>query len=360
MRARTLIFIHASDFCGGAERSLLEIASGLKARGRRVEVWNAGANEELATWLAEAGIRLRSLPVPRYGTRDVLGFLRHGLVLMARWIRRRPRLVHANSVTAAKYAAPFAALLGIPLICHWRNEPDLDSLTTRLLGRASLILAVSDFVAKAIGRIPGTSTKVLYNATDVSAITPSPPPAAPREPLRLITPAPFRCDKRIELALACAAQLRDEGCNFHWRICGPRPDPAYMADIESEYARLELEGCVTLEPSQTLEEAYRGANMVVSTAQGEGFGRTVIEGYARALPVVGFESGALPELIRSGETGFIVPNGDVEAMARALSELESDRSRVLAMGRAGRELAEARFSLESLLDALETHYDSIS
>ena len=358
--ARAIVFLHASDYCAGAERSLLEIVRGLKARGHRVEVWNAGENPELASWMEEAGVPLRPLPEPNYGTRDVLGFLRHGLVLLVRWLRRRPRLAHANSVTAAKYAAPFAALLRVPLICHWRNVPDLDGLTKLMLGRATSILAVSEYIAEAVGPVPGTPTRVVYNATDVFAVTPSPPPQAPDEPLRLVTPAAYRTDKRIDLILSVAARLRERGCSFHWRVCGPRPDPDYSASVEREHERLELRGCVSLEPSRSHEELFRDAQVVVSASVGEPFGRTVIEGHARALPVVGFRTGALPELIRDGETGFVVPDGDVEAMAQALARLEGDRGLVLEMGRAGRQDAERRFSLERLLDTLEEHYDEIA
>ena len=139
---------------------------------------------------------------------------------------------------------------------------------------------------------------------------------------------------------------------------------AAPAEVEREiverHAQLGLGELVSLEPSLPHDELYRGANLVVSTAEGEPFGRTIVEGYARGLPTVGFGSGALPEIVEPDETGLLIPDGDVDALAAALIELAGDRERVAAMGRAGRELAESRFSFEPYLDALEAHHDSVA
>ena len=58
---RGIVFLHSSDYCGGAERSLVDLAAGLQARGHRVEVWNAGNNPELVGWLADLAGRAGSL-----------------------------------------------------------------------------------------------------------------------------------------------------------------------------------------------------------------------------------------------------------------------------------------------------------
>jgi glycosyltransferase involved in cell wall biosynthesis len=248
----------------------------------------------------------------------------------------------------------------VPLVAHVRDEPQLDDLTRRLLGKTNLVLAISHFIAGSLGEIPGTRIEVLYNAVDVAGIAVTAPASDPVRPLRLVTPAAFRRDKRIELLLDCAKLLSDSGCRFHWRICGPRPDAAYSADVEARHSELALEDCVSLEPSREHEELYRDANLVVSGSLREPFGRTVIEGHARGLPVVGFASGALPEVVEEGVTGLLVSDGDAAALAGAIASLESDRSRIVEMGRAGRAAAKRRFSLESLLDALETHHDSVA
>lgn len=355
---RRVVFLHASDLAGGAERSLVEVAAGLQGRGHSVEVWNAGENAVLARWLEEAGVALRGLPAPAYGERDWGGFLRHGLALAGRWLADRPDLVHANNVVATKYAAAIAAAFRLPLVGHLRDEPQLDGLTRRLLGRSRLLLAISRFIAESLGELRGVRVEVLYNAVDVTGV--SPPPAPPAgAPIELLTPATYRPNKRIDLVLATAARLRAAGASFRWRVCGPVGDEACHARLHEEHARLGLEGLVELRGPLPPERVYDGAAVVVSTAQREPFGRTVIEAHARALPVVGFASGALPELIENERSGLLVPDGDPEALARALLRLERDRDLAARLGRSGRAAAERRFDLERLLDELEAHHASV-
>jgi hypothetical protein len=80
---------------------LCDLASGLEARGQRLEVRTAGDNPTLADWPADRELPSRPLPTPRFGQRDLLGFLRRPFVLAARRLRERPRFVHANSITSA-------------------------------------------------------------------------------------------------------------------------------------------------------------------------------------------------------------------------------------------------------------------
>ena len=56
----------------------------------------------------------------------------------------------------------------------------------------------------------------------------------------------------------------------------------------------------------------------------EGFGLTVLEGMAASRPVVVFASGGLPEFVRDGETGLVVPKGDAVALAAAVLRALND------------------------------------
>jgi glycosyltransferase involved in cell wall biosynthesis len=358
--SRTVVFLHDSTYFGGAERSLCDLAAGLAERGHRVEVWNAGANAELERRLDALGLPRRPLPAPDYGTRDVLGFARLSLVLASRWLRHRPDLVHANGITSCKYALPAARLLHLPIVGHVRDVPRLDRLTRALLRRADLLLAISEFIAEPLRSIPGARCRVLLNAIDVVGVRPRSGLARDDGPLRVVTPAAFRPNKRLELVLECARRLRDAGCDVRWKVCGPRPYPDYWERVRELHARLDLAALVSLEEAQDQDSVYRDADVVVSTALDEPFGRTVIEGHARGLPVVGFAGGALPEIVEHGRTGLLPEDGDVDAMVRAIRELDGDRSRAREMGRAGRALAERRFAIAGLLDELEAHHASLA
>jgi glycosyltransferase involved in cell wall biosynthesis len=76
----------------------------------------------------------------------------------------------------------------------------------------------------------------------------------------------------------------------------------------------------------------------------ETFGRVLVEAQACGTPVLGSDSGGIPETMRDGETGFLLQPGDVDAWTDALVRLALDRDLRERMGRAGRALVECRFA----------------
>ena len=88
----------------------------------------------------------------------------------------------------------------------------------------------------------------------------------------------------------------------------------------------------------------------------EGLPLAVAEAMAQGLPVVASDLGGIPELVVPGETGLLVPVGDVEAIARALLDLVGDDARRARLGSAGRDRVMERFSLERMVSAYEALY----
>jgi glycosyltransferase involved in cell wall biosynthesis len=77
---------------------------------------------------------------------------------------------------------------------------------------------------------------------------------------------------------------------------------------------------------------------------------------ATGLPVIATAVGGNAELVDHGRTGEIVPADDIEAMAAALIRIADDPARARALGRAGREEVERRFSLQAMVGAYEGLY----
>lgn len=88
----------------------------------------------------------------------------------------------------------------------------------------------------------------------------------------------------------------------------------------------------------------------VHTDVPELFGLAVVEGMAHALPTVVSSAGSLPELVVDGETGFVVPPGDVDALRRAILHLVSDPALAQRMGLAARERVIRLFSWSAVAD----------
>jgi glycosyltransferase involved in cell wall biosynthesis len=77
-------------------------------------------------------------------------------------------------------------------------------------------------------------------------------------------------------------------------------------------------------------------------------GLTAVESLLSETPVVGFDSGGLPDIVRDGETGRLVPPGDETALASALDDLVSDSQLRRRLGEQGRTHAERTFGLHAV------------
>jgi phosphatidylinositol alpha-1,6-mannosyltransferase len=79
----------------------------------------------------------------------------------------------------------------------------------------------------------------------------------------------------------------------------------------------------------------------------EGFGAVYLEAAATGLPVIAGNSGGAPDAVRDGETGYVVPGGDVTALTHRLNQLLSDPEAAKAMGAKGRDWMEREWRWES-------------
>ena len=104
-----------------------------------------------------------------------------------------------------------------------------------------------------------------------------------------------------------------------------------------------------------LAELYREMEICVACARNEGFGLTPLEAFACGTPVIATRTGAWPDLI-DGEVGALVDVGDTAALARELDRLLSDPDVTRSMGKAARERAVQRHSIENEAFALVEVY----
>jgi glycosyltransferase involved in cell wall biosynthesis len=122
------------------------------------------------------------------------------------------------------------------------------------------------------------------------------------------------------------------------------------ATIEREIARRQLADRVRLLGQQSrVEHLLPAMDVFVQASRSEGMPGSVLEAMSVGLPVVATRAGGLEEIVVDGETGRLVPIGDVAAMADAMKQYCADGALRAAHGAAGRRRAHEQFSLQGMV-----------
>ena len=109
-----------------------------------------------------------------------------------------------------------------------------------------------------------------------------------------------------------------------------------------------------------VEPFYRRASvLVVPSLWPEPFGIVGIEAMARALPVVAYRSGGIPEWLEDGRTGMLCEPGDINGLAESIDAVLSEPGAASRMGKAGQERQRRLFSPEPHLERLEEIYREV-
>ncbi|MDJ0808229.1 MAG: glycosyltransferase family 4 protein [Gammaproteobacteria bacterium] len=91
-------------------------------------------------------------------------------------------------------------------------------------------------------------------------------------------------------------------------------------------------------------------DLVVHPALMEGLGISLLQAAGAGVPIVAVDSGGMPEVVRDGHNGLLVPPGDSAALRRAIHGLLSDRSMMTRMGQAGAALVAREFSIDRMVE----------
>ena len=101
------------------------------------------------------------------------------------------------------------------------------------------------------------------------------------------------------------------------------------------------------------------SDVCVLSSRAEGFSNSILEYMAASRPVVVTDVGGAREAVSEGESGYIVPAGDAEAMAARIIELLREPVRARRMGERGREIVEQKFSTGAQLSRTENLYEQL-
>lgn len=292
----------------------------------------------------------------------------------------RPAVVHTRNLGPLEMQ-PAAAWAGVPARIHGEHGRELNDLDGNNRRLQWVRRVYSPFVHRYIalsrdlqsyldGRVGINARRIsqIYNGVDGDRFRPAtmgaPPAAAgPFDPSRhwVVGTVGRMQGVKAQTLLAKAfvrAVTQTPEMRGHARLAlvGDGPLRAECMQILSQ-AGLESLAWLPGERSD-VADVMRGLSCFVLPSLAEGISNTILEAMACGLPVVATAVGGNVELVSDGLTGLLVPPDDAEAMAAALVRLFSDRPLAQAMGEAGREEVDRKYSLRSMVAAYQQVYDT--
>jgi len=312
------------------------------------------------------GIPVHTVPLPR--GYDPLGLGRSFLAIAAYLSRERIELVHTHCSVPGVVGRLAARAAGVPVVIHTVHgfhfhegmhplpravfatvERALGALTDELLtqNRGDLDAARRH----GIGRRGHVG--LIGNGIELGRFVPEPGRRDP-DPFVLCCVARFEPVKNHGQLFAAVRHLRDAGRAIELWLIG---DGAGRPDLEMQVARLGIAAQVRfLGYRDDVPQCLARADAGVLTSVKEGIPRAVLETMAAARPVVATDVPGTREAVRHGETGLLVPLGDVTALASAIGRLMDDPGLRERLGRRGRFVVEREFDEREIVRRLAMVY----
>jgi len=349
---------------GGQEKMVLDLASGQVARGHTVQAVSlapGGDPGTLAATFEKRGVRV--CHVARREGVDPTLFPR----LFAVFRRARAEVVHAHNRLALLYAAAPGKLAGGTTI-FTRHGPSVGTPWQRVVRRAAArcldaYVAVSPEMlnlARQLRDCDERKLSAIDNGVDLGRFrTDARARAASRAALDIPedawvmgTVGRLAPEKDYELLIAAAAPLL--GPQIRLVIVGDGPD---ASKLRTAAAGTGVERFIHFTGKRDDVPALLCAfDLFTLSSRMEGLPLVILEAMATALPIVSTAVGGIPGAVADGETGLLSPPGDAAALRQRLKTLLEDRARGREMGRRGREVALARYSIDRMVDDYLTLY----
>lgn len=372
-----IAFLDGSPADGGAQRSLAELAAALPPE--IAVTWIASRlPPELARRPGVAFHEFRCRPWPK----TPLGLWRL-------WQDRRrfqrlwqkiqadkkadgsdgaiPQLLHVNGEPSL-LLLPAPKAVGCPALLHVRDVRMPGVVRLKACQRAERIVAISTFTASTLPRTAWPKIRIVHNGIgNTLSATQAVPTEAPldgsrRKPqgCRLVTVADLVPWKRHGLFLETLAVLRRQDPEAQGVVVGRPRDPAgerLLDKLWFQADRLGLAEAVEFVTDCTdVTARIEQSDLLVSTAEHEPFGRTIVEALRLGKPVVAIADGGPAEILAGCQAGFLAATAEPEELARLCL---AARDRLRTQGDALQESAIARangFTIDRTAEAMLAVY----
>lgn len=350
-----IVHLASSAFFGGPERQMLDLARAMPADHHTVFLLfrDRGRSQDFRSRLEENGL-----------DSHVLGQDTPHLPKMIGEVAARLRAMSADVLCPHGYKADIVGLLaarraGIPVIAvsrGWTTDTwklrIYEAMDRFCLRRMDRVVCVSEGQAVKVRRagVRPEHVRVIRNAirserfaagdlsarADLLGLFRFPPARIVGAAGRISPEKGF--DVLVEAA-AIALRLNPEIGYIHFG------EGKHGERLQRRITELGLEDRFLLAGFRSdLDRLIPALDLVVIPSFTEGLPNVALEAFASAVPVVGTAVGGVPEVIEHGISGFLVPPGDPEALARGIIEVLGSEDRRRSMGERGRHRIENHFT----------------
>ncbi|HEY6343984.1 MAG TPA: glycosyltransferase family 4 protein [Bryobacteraceae bacterium] len=315
----SIVHVDSGRAFRGGQQALLTLARGLRARGHAQRI------------VAPPGSAL----IQRAREEGFDAMAAGNILALRRSLRGFP-IVHAHSGRAQTLA--YLASLGLPatrvVTRHVAFEPRWPRIhALKYSATCDGIIAVSKAVRKVLveAGVPEEKIAVIPGGVDLPREIATPEQrCAARRKYNLAASdfvvghlGAFSHEKGQDVAIAAAAILRDRLPSLRMILAGegspPAPAPRGAGISVPGGATVLLPGFIA-----DREEFFAALDLFIMPSRSEGWGLAAVEALARGIPVLASKTGGLAEIVEAGETGWLVPPGDAQALAEAIAHAESD------------------------------------
>jgi glycosyltransferase involved in cell wall biosynthesis len=335
---------------GGAEQSCIDVTAAIVQAGGKAYVATSGGR-----WSAEiirGGGKIIELPMK---SKNPFTIWRNAKRLEDIIRDYRIDIVHARSRAPAWSGYLAAKKTGVPFMttfhAAYKFGSKLKLRYNEVMAKGERIIAISQYIAQHIldhYKVDPGRIRVIYRGTALERFHPN--MVHPERLIKLAREWQIPEDKQLILMpsrmtrikghhVLLEALLKMKHKDTFTIICGSTPDrDHYQEELMNIIIEKKLTHRVRIVP--TLIDVPAGMKlaqvMVAPSLVPEGFGRMPVEAQAMGTPVVASDIGGHKEIIINGETGWLVPPDDADAMAKAMDEAlsMSDRERAAMATRA--------------------------
>lgn len=337
MKKKRILFINGNLNIGGVEKSLVSILQSIDYSKYDVDLLLLESGGELEAEipdqvrviiknLAPAFGPLKEVVVSSLGQRDKFPLRVRSIFILKKLIGEKAYRLFQPVLKLERYDTCIGFRTGIATdltvygiqadkkILWWHHgEINVKDTYGKVAGKSDYLVAVSEYCRQMIiKKFPGLEPKIIVipNMIDQTVLQNQADEYNPNyenEKTNIVSVGRLSPEKRYDLAVLCAAHLRNKGYDFDWYLIGNGPELSRLKKMVNEYGLTQMFHFVG-----ELSNPYpyiSNADLFAHPSYVESQGIAVLEALALNIPVIATDSGGVQEFIVNNQNGFICRKG---------------------------------------------------